>query len=118
MTNGGGPLFQISSEARRNKGTPIIIRPFGKADGAGLGSEDSTFLMVRVRVAVYHAVWHPAVWYFAVLEVLIKPSQTHTMRNGAAAVLVRADGSMGNEINSVMSCPQSPIQFVRGRRRH
>ena len=118
MTNGGGPLSQFSSESRRDKGTPIIIRLLGKADGAGLNSEDSTFLIVRVRVSVYHAVWHPAVWCYAVLDVLPKPSQIHTMRNGAPAILMRADGSVGEEIDSVLSCPQSPIRFVRGCRRH
>ena len=60
MTNGGGPVNQILSKARRNKVPPIIIRLLGKAEGAGLNSEDSTFLMVRVQVTVYHAVWYPA----------------------------------------------------------
>ena len=118
MTNGGGPVNQILSEARRNKVPPIIIRLLGEAEGTGLDSEDSTFLMVRVRVAVYHAVWYPTVWCYAVLDVLPKPSQIHTMRNGAPAILMRADGSVGEEIDSVLSCPQSPIQFVRGCRRH
>ena len=124
MTNGGGPLSQISSEARRNEGPPILIRPFGEAEGAGLGSEGSTFLKVRVQVTVYHAVWYPALWNFAVLDVLPKLSQIHTMRNGASAILMtsailmRADGSVGEEIDSVLRCPQSPIQFVRGCRRH
>ena len=71
-----------------------------------------------VQVTVYHAVWYPAVWYFAVLEVLKKPSQIHTMWNSAAAVLMRAEGTMSKEVDSVLSCPQSPIQFVRGCRRH
>ena len=71
-----------------------------------------------VQVTVYHAVWYPAVWYFAVLDVLIKPSQIHTMWNSAAAVLMRAEGTMSKEVDSVLSCPQSPIQFVRGCRRH
>ena len=57
-----------------------------------------------VPVMVYHAVWYPAVWYFAFLEVLIKPSQIHTMRNSAPAVLVRADGSVGKEADSVLIC--------------
>ena len=70
MANGGGPLNQISSEARRNEVPPILIRPFGEADGTGLGSEASAFLMVRVQVTVYHAVWYPALWNFAVLKVL------------------------------------------------
>ena len=124
MTNGGGPVNQILSEARRNKVPPIIIRPFGEADGAGLGSEDSTFQIMGVQVTVYHAVWYPALWNFAVLDVLPKLSQIHTMRNGASAILMtsailmRADGSVGEEIDSVLSCTQSPIQFVRGCRRH
>ena len=70
MTNGGGPLSQISSEARRNKVPPILIRPIVDANGAGLGSEDSTFQIMRVQVTVYHAVWYPALWNFAVLKVL------------------------------------------------
>ena len=41
-------------------------------------------------------------WYSAVLNVLIKPSQVHTMRNSAPAVLVRADGSVGKETDSVL----------------
>ena len=105
------------SEARRNKVPPIIFRLLGEAEGAGLDSEDSAFFIVRVRVSVYHAVCHPAVWCYAVLDVLPKPSQIHTMRNGAPAILMRADGSVGEEIDSVLSCPQSPIQF-RGCRRH
>ena len=88
MANGRGPLNQISSEARRNEGPPILLRPFGEAEGAGLGSEGSTFLKVRVHVTVFHAVWYPALWSFAVLKVLMEPSQTHTMRNSAAAVPV------------------------------
>ena len=105
------------SETRRDYGTPILIRPFGEADGAGLGSEGSFITMVRFCVAVDHAVWYRAVWYSAVLDVLMKPTQIHTMRNSAPAVLVRADGGMNKETNSVLSCPQSPIQFVRGCRR-
>ena len=73
--------------------------------------------MVRFCVTVCHAVWYRALWYSAVLNVLIKPSQVHTMRNSAPAVLVRADGSVSKKANSVLSCPQSPIQFVRGCRR-
>ena len=104
MTDGGGPVDQILSKARRNKISPILIRPFGEAEGAGLGSEGSTFLKVWVQVTVYHAVWYPALWNFAVLEVLPKPSQVHTMRNSAAAVLVRAEGSVGKEADSVLIC--------------
>ena len=58
--------------------------------------------MVRVQVTIYHAVWYPALWDFAALDVLPKPSQVHTMRNSAAALLVRADGSVGKEVDSVL----------------
>ena len=71
MTNGRGPLNQILSEARRNKGPPILVRPYVEADEAGLGGEGSTFQIVWVQVTVYHAVWYPALWNFAVLEVLM-----------------------------------------------
>ena len=118
MTNGGGPVDQILSEARRNKVPPILLRPFGEADGAGLGSESSFITMVRFCVTVYHAVWYRALWYSAVLDVLMKPTQIHTMRNSAPAVLVRADVSVGKETDSVLIYYQSPIQFVRGCGRH
>ena len=39
MSDGGSPVGQILSEARRDYSPPILDRPFGEADGAGLVSE-------------------------------------------------------------------------------
>ena len=59
---------------------------------------------MKVQVTVYHAVSYPALWNLAALDVLPKPSQIHTMRDSAPAVLVRADGSVGKEADSVLIC--------------